>query len=78
MDDSFYLCTSFVRPSDFVQSPLLKSITIWQSISPTSLSYLFTEQYSTETPEFTNVSYSFQTFRYMPVLIHQQIFHNIA
>lgn len=29
-------------------------------------------------PEFTNVSYSFQTFQYMPVLIHQQIFHNIA
>ncbi len=29
-------------------------------------------------PEFTNVSYSFQTLQYMPVLIHQQIFHNIA
>lgn len=34
----FYLCTSLVLSSDFVQSMQLKSITIWQSIFPTSLS----------------------------------------
>ena len=48
VDDGFYLCTNFVQSSDFVQSPLFKSITKWQSIFPTSLSYLFTGQYSTE------------------------------
>jgi len=48
MDDGFYLCTNFVHSSDFVQSPLLKSITKWQSIFPTSLSYLFAGQYSME------------------------------
>lgn len=36
-DESYiYLCTSFVLSSDFVQSFLLRSITIWQSIFPTS------------------------------------------
>ena len=34
VDDGFYLCTNFVHSSDFVQSPLLKSITKWQSIFP--------------------------------------------
>ena len=47
MDDGFYLCTNFVHSSDFVQSPLLKSITKWQSIFPTS-GYLFAGQYSME------------------------------
>ncbi len=50
VDDSFYLCTNFVQTPDFVQSPLFKSITKWQSIFPTSLSYLFTGQYSMEIP----------------------------
>ena len=50
VDDSFYLCTNFVQTSDFVQSPLFKSITKWQSIFPTSLSYLFAGQYSMEIP----------------------------
>ena len=49
VDDSFYLCTNFVQTPDFVQSPLFKSITKWQSIFPTSLSYLFAGQYGTET-----------------------------
>ena len=48
VDDSFYLCTNFVHSLDFVQSPLFKSITKWQSIFPTSLSYLFAGQYSME------------------------------
>ena len=50
VDDSFYLCTNFVQTPDFVQSPLFKSITKWQSIFPTSLSYLFAGQYSMEIP----------------------------
>lgn len=41
MDEYFYLCTSFVLSSDFVQSTLLKSIIIWQNIFSHLLQCLF-------------------------------------
>ena len=43
--------------------------------------FFFLQKYSHllfDKPEFTSVSDSFQTSQYMPVLIHQQIFHNTA